>query len=201
MFVFSDHGDLTGDYGITEKCQNSFEDPLTNVPLVVKPAAGTPLRPGVNDALVQLNDLPATVWEMTGVQPDYIQFGQSLCGTIADGGPHRDAVFCEGGRLRGEVQAMEPEHGPQSPYWPRISTQHESDAAHTKGCMIRMGSLKYILRLYEDDQLYDLEKDSMELENRIGDPAYADALRAMKERMLRFYMETGDFVPTRMDKR
>ena len=201
VFVFSDHGDLTGDYGITEKCQNSFEDPLTNVPLVVKPAAGTPLRPGVNNALVQLNDLPATVWEMTGVQPDYIQFGQSLCGTIADGGPHRDAVFCEGGRLRGEVQAMEPEHGPQSPYWPRISTQHESDAAHTKGCMIRMGSLKYILRLYEDDQLYDLEKDPMELENRIGDPAYADALRAMKERMLRFYMETGDFVPTRMDKR
>ena len=67
--------------------------------------------------------------------------------------------------------------------------------------MIRMGSLKYILRLYEDDQLYDLEKDPMELENRIGDPAYADALRTMKERMLRFYMETGDFVPTRMDKR
>ena len=69
VFVFSDHGDLTGDYGITEKCQNSFEDPLTNVPLVVKPAAGTPLRPGVNDALVQLNDLPATVWEVIGVQP------------------------------------------------------------------------------------------------------------------------------------
>lgn len=201
VFVFSDHGDLTGDYGITEKCQNSFEDPLTNVPLIVKPAADLPVKPGKNDALVQLNDLPATVWEMTGVQPDYIQFGQSLCNTIATGEAHRDAVFCEGGRIHGEVQAMEPEHGPESPYWPRISTQHESDAAHTKGCMIRMGDLKYVMRLYEPDQLYDLANDPEELVNRIDDPAYADRLRELRGRMLRFYMETGDFVPTKMDKR
>lgn len=201
IFVFSDHGDLTGDYGIEEKCQNSFEDPLTNVPLVVKPAAGTPVCRGRNPALVQLLDLPATVYEMAGVTPDYIQFGQSLCQTIATGGAHRDAVFCEGGRIKGETQAMEPLHGPESPYWPRISTQHESDAAHTKGCMIRMGQLKYILRLYEADQLYDLEKDPMELHNCIDDPAYAQPLAEMKNRMLRFYMETGDFVPSQMDKR
>ena len=171
------------------------------MPLIVKPAADLPVKPGKNDALVQLNDLPATVWEMTGVQPDYIQFGQSLCNTIATGEAHRDAVFCEGGRIHGEVQAMEPEHGPESPYWPRISTQHESDAAHTKGCMIRMGDLKYIMRLYEPDQLYDLANDPEELVNRIDDPAYADRLRELRGRMLRFYMETGDFVPTKMDKR
>ena len=201
IFVFSDHGDLTGDYGITEKCQNSFEEPLTNVPLVVKPAANIAVRTGHSTALVQLNDLPATVYEMTGVTPDYIQFGKSLCQTIATGGAHRDAVFCEGGRLKGEVQAMEPEHGPESTYWPRISTQHESDLAHNKGCMIRMGSLKYIMHLYEGDQLYDLEKDPQEQMNRIDDPAYADALGEMRQRLLRFYMETADFVPTKMDKR
>ena len=96
---------------------------------------------------------------------------------------------------------MEPEHGPDSPYWPRISTQHESDKAHTKGCMIRMGDLKYIMRLYEPDQLYDLARDPEELVNRIDDPAYAEKLRELRSRMLRFYMETGDFVPTQMDKR
>lgn len=201
IFVFSDHGDLTGDYGIAEKCQNSFEDPLTNVPLVVKPAAGTPVKPGRNTALVQLNDLPATVYEMTGVEPDYIQFGKSLCGTIATGDHHREFVFCEGGRLHGETQAMEPLHGPESPYWPRISTQHESDIAHGKGCMLRMGELKYVMRLYGSDELYDLSKDPEELQNRIGDPAYAKAVGEMKEKLLRFYMETGDFVPTKMDKR
>ncbi len=201
LFVFSDHGDLTGDYGISEKCQNSFEDPLTNVPLVVKPAAGMAVKPGRSEALVQLNDLPATVYEMTGVAPDYIQFGKSLCHTMATGEAHREFIFCEGGRLCGETQAMEPLHGPESPYWPRISTQHESDIAHGKGCMIRMGELKYVMRLYGQDELYDLSKDPDELQNCIGDPAYAAQTACMKEKLLRHYMETADFVPTKMDKR
>ncbi len=201
VFVFSDHGDYTTDYGIAEKCQNSFEDTLTNVPLLVKPAAGTPLKPGVSDALVQLNDLPATVYEMAGVTPGYCQFGKSLCGTLATATPHRDAVFCEGGRLHGETQAMEPEHGPNSPYWPRISTQHTEGPAHTKGCMVRMGDYKYVLRLYEHDEFYDLAADPMETDNRIADPAYAAQIETMRGRMLQFYMETGDFVPSDMDKR
>ena len=37
--------------------------------------------------------------------------------------------------------------------------------------------------------------------NVIDAPAYAQELAAIKQRMLEFYMETGDFVPTRMDKR
>lgn len=28
IFVFSDHGDYTGDYGIVEKAQNCFENPI-----------------------------------------------------------------------------------------------------------------------------------------------------------------------------
>ena len=201
IFVFSDHGDLTGDYGIAEKCQNSFEDPLTNVPLVVKSAAGTTVKTGRNRALVQLSDLPATVYEMTGVEPGYIQFGKSLCHTIATGEAHREFVFCEGGRISGETQAMEIFHAPESPYWPRISTQHESDIAHSKGCMMRMGDLKYVARLYGQDELYDLSKDPQELHNCINDSSYAAQIAQMKETLLRFYMETGDFVPTKMDKR
>ena len=33
IFAFSDHGDYTGDYGVVEKSQVTFEDPLTRVPL------------------------------------------------------------------------------------------------------------------------------------------------------------------------
>ncbi|MCD7806349.1 MAG: sulfatase-like hydrolase/transferase [Lachnospiraceae bacterium] len=201
VFVFSDHGDFTCDYGIAEKCQNSYEDTLTNVPLIVKPAKDIPVKQGVNAALVQLNDLPATVYEMTGVEPGYNHFGKSLSETLATGCGHRDAVFCEGGRLHGEPQAMEPNHGPESPYWPRISTQHEEGSAHTKGCMIRMGNLKYVMRLYESDELYDLQKDPMETQNLINDPAYAADVASLKNRMLQFYMETCDYVPPVMDKR
>ena len=54
VFFFSDHGDFTGDYGLVEKTQNTFEDVLTRVPFIVKPPKGIPVQPRVSDALVEL---------------------------------------------------------------------------------------------------------------------------------------------------
>ena len=45
IFVFSDHGDYTGDYTITEKVQNCFEDPISNVPLLIKPSKNIEVKP------------------------------------------------------------------------------------------------------------------------------------------------------------
>ena len=64
-----------------------------------------------------------------------------------------------------------------------------------------MGNIKYVYRLYEKDELYDLDKDPMELDNRVDDPQYADILTNMKLRMLQFMVETGDIVPDRKDIR
>ena len=35
IFFLSDHGDFTGDYALAEKAQNTFEDCLTRVPLLI----------------------------------------------------------------------------------------------------------------------------------------------------------------------
>lgn len=43
IFFFSDHGDFTGDYGIAEKAQNTFEDCLTNVPFLINRRKGMKL--------------------------------------------------------------------------------------------------------------------------------------------------------------
>lgn len=201
IFVFSDHGDYTGDYGIVEKVQNCFENPICNVPLLIKPAERFPVKPGKNPVLAELVDLPATIADMAGVDLGYVQFGKSLVPVLAGSTEHKDAVFCEGGRIHGETQAMERGHGPEFPYWPRLSTQEEEGAEHTKACMIRMGNIKYVMRLYEQDELYDLDKDPLELENRIHDPAYAEDVVTMKQRMLQYYMETADWVPNRKDRR
>ena len=67
--------------------------------------------------------------------------------------------------------------------------------------MVRMGNLKYIMRLYEGDQLYDLEADPMELVNLVDDPAYDKAAARLRDRLLKFYMETADYVPPKFDKR
>jgi arylsulfatase A-like enzyme len=204
IFVFSDHGDFTGDYGLVEKNQNTFEDCLTRVPFLIKPPSWIKVEPGIRDALVELVDFSATVEELVGIQPKHTHFGKSLIplleGKVQE---HRDAVFCEGGRLHGETHCMELEskQGSDGFYWPRISTQQSEGPEHTKAVMVRNKEYKYINRLYENDELYDLKIDPRELNNLINEPEMKDVIACMKERLLRFFMETGDVVPHTTDKR
>ena len=209
IFVFADHGDYTGDYGIVEKTQNTFEDALSRVPFVIKPPKDVPVAPRVSEALVELVDFSATVYDLAGIEPGYWHFGRSLLPVIAgETDAHRDAVFCEGGRLLGEEAAMELESvrtmtDPSvSLYWPRIKHQvTDKHPWHTKATMCRTHNHKYIRRLYEQDELYDLQADPQETRNLIDDPAYADVLMTLRERMLTWYMETCDVVPFDMDQR
>lgn len=200
LFFFSDHGDFTGDFGLAEKAQNTFYDCQCNIPLMIKPAAGTAIKPRVTEALAELADIPATVAELAGFSLDYTQFGRSLCPVLEGGEQHKDAVFCEGGRIHGEPQAMERGHGPESLYWPRLSTQCQEGPEHTKAIMLREQRYKYVYRLYERDQLFDLERDPQELTNLSGEEAYREVEARLKERVLRFLVETGDFVPNRKDR-
>ena len=207
IFMLSDHGDFAGDYGLVEKTQNTFEDCLIRVPLVVKPPAAFEADARVTDALVELVDFPATVYEVAGIEPGYTCFGRSLVPAIkGDQNSHRDAVFCEGGRLFGERQAMELESaGDQAPeglYWPRVGLQSRDDGPyHGKATMCRTATLKYVHRLYEDDELYDLEKDPGELHNVLEDRRYARSLARLKGTMLAWYQETCDVVPFDTDGR
>lgn len=203
LFVFSDHGDFTGDYGLVEKTQNTFEDCLTHVPFLIKPPSWVPTKPGIRDALVELVDFPATVEALCGITPDHTHFGRSLlpllAGTTLE---HRDAVFCEGGRIHGETHCME--HGIENPdnlYWPRVGLQQLEGPEHTKAVMVRTGTHKYVRRLYESDELYELTSDPGELHNRIHDTGLRDVLLQLKERMLTFFLETGDVVPFAPDQR
>ena len=204
MFLFADHGDFTGDYGLVEKTQNTFEDCLTRVPFIIKPPARVPVKPRVSEALVELIDFPATVEALTGIAPSHTHFGRSLLPVLADEtDDHRDAVFCEGGRLHGEIHCMELEsgEGPRSLYWPRLVQQRQESPAHTKAVMCRTKEFKYVQRLYESDELYDLRSDPSELDNRIDDPSLAGVLAELKDRLLAFYLETGDVVPHDIDQR
>ncbi len=206
VFFFADHGDLTGDYGLVEKTQNPFEDCLSRVPFAIKPPAWTPVQPRVSDALVELIDFPATVEALTGIVPGHDHFGRSLLPVLAgETDAHRDAVFCEGGRLHGERQCMELESAssqvPTGLYWPRVQLQTSEGAEHTKAVMCRTHDYKYVRRLYEQDELYDLRVDPQELTNQVDDPALAGVLAQLKERLLTHYQETCDVVPHDTDRR
>ena len=207
IFFFSDHGDFTGDYGLVEKTQNTFEDCLTNVPFIIKLPKNIPIKPRVSDALVELVDFSATVYALTGIDPGYSHFGRNLIPLLkGETEIHRDAVFCEGRRLYGEEHAMEKEskseQRPSGLYWPRVSLQTtDYGPYHGKAAMCRTMDFKYVRRLYEQDELYDLNKDPEEYNNIIDDPVYTDILSSLKERLLTWYVKTSDVVPFETDRR
>ncbi len=205
-FVFSDHGDFTGDYGLVEKTQNTFEDCLTRVPLIIKPPHGVQVKPRMTEALVELVDLPATIYDMTGIVPAYTHFGRSLLPLlVGKTEEHRDAVFSEGGRLKDETHASEKqsmrELTPEGLYWPRVSLQTSDPVAHGKAIMCRTKNFKYVRRLCERDELYDLQHDPGELQNRIDDPALAGVKAELQSTLLDHYQRTCDVVPHQADRR
>lgn len=67
--------------------------------------------------------------------------------------------------------------------------------------MCRTKRYKYVRRLYETDELYDLQNDPGEQCNRIHDPALRPVLTELKDRLLRWYQETADVVPFEIDRR
>jgi arylsulfatase A-like enzyme len=206
IFFFADHGEFAGDYGLVEKTQNTFEECLTRVPLLVKPPSSVSIKPGVRNALVELIDVPATIEALTGIVPRHTHFGRSLVPLLTgETQTGRDAVFCEGGRRHGETHAMELEspasQSPEALYWPRVGLQRSEGPEHTLAVMCRTQDFKYVRRLYESDELYDLRTDPQELHNLIDDPTYAHTIATLKERLLTFYQETCDVVPHAIDRR
>lgn len=208
IFFFSDHGDYTGDYGIPEKSQNTFEDCLTRVPLLIKPPKGEKVDPGITDSFAELVDFYATAMDYAGVTPDHDHFGKSLRPILEDRGVSlRDYVFCEGGRMPCEYQCDEYHAAagegtiPRgSMYWPRQNAQLD-DEAHAKGTMIRDRAYKYIHRSSGRHEFYDLTADPREENNVYNDPRYAQRILQYREAMLDWYQATCDTVPRSYDSR
>ena len=208
LFVFSDHGDFTGDYGLVEKTQNTFQDCLSRVPFVFKPPHDLATNGGIREELMELVDFPATVYDLAGVDCGYWHFGRSLLPLLTgETDTHRNAVFTEGGRLRGEVQASERESMSSGSslglYSPRIRLQVEESATlkHTKATACRTQDFKYVRRAYELDEFYCLKIDPGETSNEINNPIYRGEILEHQERMLEWYMTTCDVVPTQPDQR
>lgn len=203
VYVFSDHGDFTGDYDLSCKAQNLFQDCLTRVPFLVKPHAGVPCDPGVSDAMTELVDFYATAADLAGIESDHDHFGKSLRPTLADRTvEHRQYVFAEGGRNPEELhhcsEAGGGEPDRRDRFWPRKTAQRDN-VAHTKATMIRDKQYKYVLRKEEQDEFYDLAKDPFELNNVINDPQYSQEINRMKLAMLDWYQGTCDVVPWKID--
>lgn len=208
IFFFSDHGDYTGDYGISEKAQNSFPDCLTRVPLLIKPPKGEAVDPGIADGLIELVDFYATALDYAGVESSHSHFGRSLRSVVSDRSKTvREFACCEGGRLPEERHCDEfhVSTGPQgtakgNPYWPRHFAQTDNEA-HAKGIMLRTEHGKYVSRVSGQDEYYDLKNDPQELVNQINNPDYSTQIVDHQLKLMRWLVATTDVVPFDHDRR
>lgn len=206
IFFFSDHGDYTGDYNLVEKTQNCFEECLTNVPFLVKLPKDMQVRTGVSEELVELIDFYATAEELARLPKRHTHFGKSLVSYIKkEENILREQVFCEGGFRKGEEHCKEmggdTEPNPKGLYYPRQFLQASDEMYNGKAIMCRTKKYKYVRRLYEEDELYDLQKDPSEQRNEINNPEYKEIILDMKERLLTHYQDTCDVVPMEKDQR
>lgn len=201
---FTDHGEYLGDHGLIEKWPSGVSDSLTREPLIVGGAGLA--RGAVYDEMVEMVDLLPTVLQMAGVGEHFPHCGRSVCDVLVRGGrdehgavlPHRDLAFSEGGFLLSEEPLLE--QAPY-PYDIKAALQHEDTTLVGKAVAVRDKAWTFVYRLYEPPELYSRADDPQELHNLAEVPEYADVRRRLEASVLRWMVESSDFLPYRKDPR
>ena len=170
ILFWSDHGEFIGDFGVTHKMPAFFEC-LMRVPLVMWDPTGQLAR-GTSSDLVQLMDAMATVLDICGVpQPE-----GSGARSLLNADFVRDEIFADAGLIVKQ---------PEAPISGLRLKAAQPPTAFGPGAMLR--SIKWKLCIYADDsgELYDIENDPYEIENRYDDPGCSEVVRAMTTRLLK----------------
>jgi len=163
----SDHGELLGAHGLFLKGVPAYEE-VYRIPLVI---AGPDVKPAVyDDVFVSIVDLAPTLCEWTGSAPLPGIDGHSLVPM-----------------LRGEPIERE-----SFPWNEAYSEFHGQRFFYTQR-LVWHGNYKYIFNGFDEDELYDLNRDPHELNNLTGDPAHAEVLKDMVKRMWRRVYRLGDY--------
>jgi arylsulfatase A-like enzyme len=172
IVVFTaDHGDMLGAHGLNKKGYPLHYEEALRVPMVI---AGPGVEPGRRvDGLVSLMDLVPTIAALCGVDPggdhDGVPFAAALAGTDSAGG--RDHVISEsfqiGGKEGGHGDAVDP-----------AAFDLDRDGINVS---IRTGQYRYIWRLHDHDELYDLDADPWELDNIAARATCAGTMHEFRE--------------------
>jgi arylsulfatase A-like enzyme len=198
-FTYTDHGEYLGDFGLVEKWPSGLDDCLVRNPLVV---AGPGVAQGaVHDGLVEMVDLVPTLCELADTEVGHVQFGRSFLRALAGdgGGEHRDAAYSEGGfRVDEETQN---ELRAEYPYDVKTTLLHDQPELVGRAIAMRTAEWTYVYRACEDDELYDRRADPGETVNVVHSPAHTVVGRDLRDRVLRWLVETSDVIRSTRDPR
>jgi arylsulfatase A-like enzyme len=162
VFFTCDHGEFTGAHRLHDKGPAMYED-IYRTPGIVRIPGGP--RGQVREEFVSLLDCTATILELAGLDPDPAIDSRSLVPIVA-----------------GERPAWEPDlvaefHGHHFPYPQR---------------MLREDRYKLVVNPTDTCELYDLQTDPDELQNRFHHPEMADVRSRMMRRLYTILRERDD---------
>jgi uncharacterized sulfatase len=172
----SDHGDMLGAHGLHAKAAAVYEE-IAHIPLIVRPPRGAS---GVAAAgtrvpeLVSHIDVLPTLLDLAGARVPPALEGMSLAPQLRGerGDPDR-AVFVE---------------------FNRFAAQGDGNGGFTPMRAIVKRHYKLNVYLHDTDELYDVETDPAEVDNRIGEPALAPVRDALHDELLdRMYANRDPF--------
>lgn len=158
----SDHGVFLESHRLTGKGPATYEE-ITHVPFIVRWAGHTPSRT-VNQSLMSHIDIAPTLMQFWGFEVPATLEGQSVLAAFTNPvAPTRDAVFIE---------------------WGRFSVDHDAFGGYQPIRCICDGRYKLSVNLMTDDELYDLESDSAEMNNLINSATHASIRNQLHDRLL-----------------
>jgi arylsulfatase A-like enzyme len=209
IVFWSDHGNYTGDYGVPCKWWTGFEDALIRVPCAIKLPGQA--RTGISNALVQSIDVAATILELAGARSTWTHFGRSLMPILqGEANTCREAVFAESGfnpalesvfmldRSKGAFLEDQP---PTWAYYQWLRMMREHPDTYAWCCMVRTERWKYVWRLAERHELYDLAADSREENNLLysSPEQHRGILSELRGRLLDWAILTSGVVSPEKD--
>ena len=167
----SDHGEMLGDHGFTEKCL--MYEASVRVPCLLSWDGTLPVGTRVKTPLGGV-DLMPTLLELAGETPPSLIDGRSVAEAILAGRkPTPQPIFAE-------IASNEAIYrGAQDP---------EQLAAHV---MIYDGRWKYIRNRFDIDELYDLETDADEMQNLAAQPEHGERVGSMRRQIAEMVCHTG----------
>lgn len=190
----ADHGDFAAHHNCFEKWDTSFLDCIVRVPLLLRLPGKIPAGK-VFSELVELVDLCPTICEFLGLEVPASSQGRSLL-PVLDGSANswRSEVLCQGGV---EDAALARAMPAETPGADAVKQQVLLDfpQAMSRSRMIRTERWKYIHRLAGGHELYDLQEDPHEVNNRVHDPDCRPVLENLRERLISRLMESETTLP------
>ena len=167
----SDHGEMLGDHGFTEKCL--MYEASVRVPCLLSWSGTLPAGARVKTSLGGV-DLMPTLLALAGEEPPSPIDGRSVAEAILAGRePTPQPIFAE-------IASNEAIY--------RNAQDPEQLAAHV---MVYDGRWKYIRNRFDIDELYDLETNADEMRNLAVQPEHRERVDSMRRQIAEMVCHTG----------